>query len=206
MKKLEKILALAVLVAAVYRYFYGVGSDVILMFVMNVSAIFYFFFSFALFNNIKSNEILKLAAYKNISRKKILLSVFVGIAISLSITGLYFRIQDFPGAILILYFSLLITVILSVLTLYKNYKTEGNFYYSLFIRLGIVALLLISILKIPDDKFLAWQYPDNPEYVNIVLKAEKEPDNDSLWNEVMIQHKAIIMQRANSTNDSKEKE
>lgn len=180
MKRVEKVFLIILIVSLIYKYLYGVGSSLLLLLSINILAVFYLYFSFALLNDIEFRKIFKKASYPKNVRKRLAISIFTGIAISTSLMGILFKIQDYPGADLLLLASLGFTMALSLITLYKNYKVDGDFYFNVFIRVGITALIIISMFKIPEKALLEWQYPDSPEYIKAVIDVRNNPKNDSL--------------------------
>lgn len=180
MKRVEKVFLIILIVSLIYKYLYGVGSSLLLLLSINLLAVFYLYFSFALLNDIEFRKIFKKASYPKNVRKRLAISIFTGIAISTSLMGILFKIQDYPGADLLLLASLGFTMALSLITLYKNYKVDGDFYFNVFIRVGITALIIISMFKIPEKALLEWQYPDSPEYIKAVIDVRNNPKNDSL--------------------------
>lgn len=180
MKRVEKVFLIILIVSLIYKYLYGVGSSLLLLLSINILAVFYLYFSFALLNDIEFRKIFKKASYPKNVRKRLAISIFTGIAISTSLMGILFKIQDYPGADLLSLVSLGFTMALSLITLYKNYKVDGDFYFNVFIRVGITALIIISMFKIPEKALLEWQYPDSPEYIKAVIDVRNNPKNDSL--------------------------
>lgn len=180
MKRVEKAFVIIFSVSLIYKYFQGIGSSLFLIMAINLLAILYFYFSFALFNELSFKQIFNKNKYTSLVKKRLAISILTGIAISVSLIGILFKLQNYPGADFIMLIGLALTMTLTIFTLYKNYKTEGDFYFKILARVGLASLLLISLFKIPERTLLEWQYPDSPEYIDAVIKSRDDPRNDSL--------------------------
>ena len=180
MKSLEKVLLIIFLLSLIFKYFHGVGSSLLLLLSTNLLAIFYFYFSFALFNNIEFKKIFKKTSYPKFVRKRLAITIFSGFSLSISFIGILFKIEIYPGAVVLLIAGLAATTVLTLITLYRNSKTEGNFFFRILARVAIAAIFIISLLKISDRTLLEWQYPNNPDYIDAVLNSLNNPNNDSL--------------------------
>lgn len=191
MKAVEKTLVIFVLISIIYKYFHGLGSSMLLIVSMNLLAILYFYLSFALFNNINPKDIFKKASYANTTKRRISFAIVTGMALSISILGILFKIQDFPGADLLLIFGMLISLIITVVSLWKNNKDKGNFFSNILVRSAVVTIFILILLRIPERKLLEWQYPNYPDYVEAVIKASNSSDNDSLWENVKIEREKM---------------
>ncbi len=191
MKNIEKLFIILVIVSTIYRYVHGIGSILFLILSINTLAILYFCLSFALFNNIKFKNIFKKSSYVNISKRRIIFSIFSGISLSIALIGVLFKIQDYPGADLLLVLGLFASISITIIALWKNNKVKGNFYFNILKRTAIISLIIITLMKIPLKNLLNWQYPNDPEYVEAVIKAYNNSDNDSLWQNVKIERKKM---------------
>ncbi len=191
MKNIEKLFIILVIVSTIYRYVHGIGSILFLILSINTLAILYFCLSFALFNNIKFKNIFKKSSYVNVSKRRIIFSIFSGISLSIALIGVLFKIQDYPGADLLLVLGLFASISITIIALWKNNKVKGNFYFNILKRTAIISLIIITLMKIPLKNLLNWQYPNDPEYVEAVIKAYNNSDNDSLWQNVKIERKKM---------------
>jgi hypothetical protein len=118
-------------------------------------------------------------------------SIVTGVALSISILGILFKVQAYPGADLLLIFGMFISLIITIVSLWKNNKVEGGFYSNILIRSAIVTIFILILMRIPYRKLLEWQYPNYPDYVEAVIKANNSSDNDSLWENVRMEREKM---------------
>ena len=106
MKKTELILIALALLALVLVKIDMTGAILIILFTYMLLSVFYFLFGFALFNGIDYKDILVADTYKNIPSWKIILGIVMGWLSSIMIGGILFKVQQYPGAELMLIVSL----------------------------------------------------------------------------------------------------
>lgn len=110
-----------------------------------ILSLFYFVLSLALFNGIHFKDILKKNSYQNISGKKLIGSVGLGIALSYIIIGIMFEIQSYPGADYILSIGIVSVGIIAIIAAVFYFKNKREaFYLRVFKR--IVIYLIIGII------------------------------------------------------------
>ncbi len=184
MKKVELLLVGLSVLAFIMNYFHLPSSQLLIIFSLFSISLVYFYLGFALFNDIRFRRIFKKESYNGISKNRIIGGVGVGLALSFSAIGILFKFQSWPGASEQLGIGLLGLVIVTVISLIKIKKSTNNYYPNILKRAVCFGTVCAFLVVIPTGSWLNWKYPNNPEYVNAVLNARANPDNQELWDKV----------------------
>lgn len=128
-------------------------------------------FGFLLFNGIKGRHIFKRSAYENTTGSQIIASVFMGLALSVALLGVLFRVQMYPGADIMITVgtasSILMTIILSALSTDSIKRNAFRF----------IPILLLSICFsfISDDDMLENRYKNHPDILALKRHLREHP-------------------------------
>lgn len=192
MKRIELILIALSGLVLILNFLKIPGSDFSLGLIFSLISIFYLYFGFAFFNNVRLRKIFKKASYQGISSGRILGGIATGIFLSIGIIAIMFKVFSFPGAMIQLALGLLGLGIITLIALIKFGASKEEYYSKILKRTLIIGTLLLSFLVIPDKLVLDLKYPDHPELVNAILKAKADPGNDELWDRVAEERKRMI--------------
>lgn len=115
------------------------------------------------------------------------MSISAGIAFSIAVVGIMFKIQFWPGSALILLVgcaaSLLVLVFIQVLK-FRSGELLGIYLKRLTFRslfyIGVTALLYFT----PMRTMLSLQYPDDSELVRLMNNAYSNPENETYRQEL----------------------
>ena len=184
MKRIEIILVIMTFLAILAKLFHLPGSSILTVFSFSLISSLYFYFGFALFNKIRLRNIFKKESYDGISAVRIIGAIGTGIALSVSTISIVFKFQDWPGASFQLYVGFSSLLVVTAISAVKISKDQTGYYKKILLRAGVYGLMCIVLISIPTKTWLNWQYPNYPEYVNAVLEAKKNPENQELWENV----------------------
>lgn len=184
MKKTELILIGLAVLALVMKFFHLPGSGILTVLTLSSISVIYMYLGFALFNKIRFRKIFKKESYKGISTKRIIGGIGTGLALSFSAIGILFKFQSWPGASMQLSIGLFGLGIVTIISLIKIKKSTDNYYTNILKRVAFFGAICIFLFAIPTKTWLNWKYPNHPEYVNAVLDAQANPDNQELWDNV----------------------
>lgn len=184
MKKAEIVLIGIAILALLMKFAHLPGSGLLLFVSFSLLAMVYMFFGFALFNNSESSELFKSISHKKISTIRVIGSIGTGLALSVSIQGVLFKIQSYPGALMMLSIGLFGLVIIAIISLIKTQKDTGNYYSTILKRVVIFGIICTFLIFLPEKTWLNWKHPNNPEFVQAVLDAQVNPTNEELWDKV----------------------
>ena len=160
------------------------ASGVLTVLSFSSLSVIYMYFGFALFNNIQFRKIFKKETYKEISTKRIIGAVGAGLALSVSAIGILFKFQSWPGASANLIMGIVTLSIVAIISLTKMKKSADNYYSNILKRIVIFGAICIFLFAIPTETWLSWKFPNNPEYVQAVLEAQADANNQELWDKV----------------------
>ncbi len=188
MKKIELLLSAISAILLVLRI--TIGTQISIFFALSILllALLYFPLGVFLFNK----HLLKSSTKENVKSSQKLGSIAFGFAFSITLIGILFQIQLWPGTVMILGFGIFLMLIGIFIILIKKTKVTNQFYKQFIIRATIILILSICLLSIPAKKKISILYKDYPAFVEKYLECLKEPSNDSLWLELDIEQKKIF--------------
>lgn len=184
MKKAEITFIALAFVGVLFKFLHYPGSEELIIISFSSLSVLYMYFGFALFNNIKLRSIFKKTFYTGISSKRIIGGIGAGAALSFSAIGLMFKFQSFPGSLIQLGIGLFALTIVAIISLVKNRKRQDEYYQNILKRVIAFALVSAFLMAIPYKTWLTWKYPGYPEFVNAILEADADPENEALWEKV----------------------
>ena len=153
MKKLEFILIAGAVVGLLMAIFnIPLNSMVVSLFYMTL-ALLYFYFGFALFNNIRFRNILKPESYKGLGTWRIAVAIGTGIALSDLTVGFMFTLLGYPMARTLLTFGLVLTAIMLLLASIRNAKEKERFFRNIILRCAVFIIIGTVFLLLPEQLF-----------------------------------------------------
>lgn len=116
--------------------------------------------------------------------QKIVLSILVGIALSIGLTGNLYKLQAWPtaGFFLLLGLSMMFGALAFTLYLLGGNEPLAGYRSGLIRRLSLVIGLTMVIYAIPQRQMLAYSYPGESERVDLSMRLLQEDLNDSTRN------------------------
>ena len=175
MKRLEKILAILILIAFVLKLILVPFSGVLLTIFLLIIALIYYPFGFAFFNNIRLRNIFKKESYKGISVLHIIGAIVVGMALSVICVGILFKIQGYPMANFLLTDGLISSVIILIIGLIKYLKSKSSYYSFMLNRIAIIGGIGLLFLFISDLTLVKIQFKNHPDYVKAYQEYRTNP-------------------------------
>lgn len=171
MKKAELILIGLAALALIMKFLHLPASGILTVLSLSSISMIYFYLGFALFNNLRFRKIFKKESYKEISTKRIVGGIGVGLTLSISAIGILFKFQSWPGASVNLIMGIIGLSVVTIISLIKMQKNKDNYYSNILKRVVGFGAICIFLLAIPTKTWLGWKFPNNPEYVQAVLDA-----------------------------------
>jgi len=151
MKKFELIVGLIALLGMFLRIFYVPGSDILIVLVFTILSMFYYVFSFALFNGIRLRDIFRKASYKNTNAKRIIGAVWLGWVLSLMVLGGLFKLLFWTGGNIQLLTGLVnIGLILPIAAIFY-FRNKADYYKRIFKRIAIYGGLGLLLYLRPTE-------------------------------------------------------
>jgi glucan phosphoethanolaminetransferase (alkaline phosphatase superfamily) len=180
MKKTEIIIAILSIIAFLLNLFLVPGGSVLTILMLSILSSIYFYFGFALFNNIRFRNILKKESYKGISALQIIGAIGTGLAISLTLIGIMFKIMSWPGAYVNLYVGIFASLVILIIGGLKFSKNKSDYYLKIFKRIGITGGLALIIVISPRNTLLDFKYRNHHEYLNLLKQSMENPNNEDI--------------------------
>jgi len=188
MKKTEIIFAAMALIGLLFKCLFWPFAGLLITIGLLGLSCFYFYFSFALFNNIPLKKILKKESYTaDISEKRdyrILIAVFWGTILSILLTGLLFYLMRWPFAFLLITAGIILSIPMLIISTIRFDKTKSTFYIRIFIRVAIIGGIALFFRLMPSTTWLEFQYRNHPKYIELLKDSWNDPDNIELQKKI----------------------
>jgi|GEM_PF-313366 hypothetical protein len=181
MKKAEIIIGIVGLLAIVMNLLLFTGATILTVLSLSLLSCFYMYLGFALFNGVRLSNITKKESYAGIGTPRTIGAVGTGLALSLTIIGILFKFQSYPGASFNLSIGLISLAVVTLVGLIKYIKTRSAFYIGIFKRVAIFGVLGLTFLYTPKTVIIDFKYRNHPAYLNALKLAMENPDNKELW-------------------------
>jgi len=151
MKKTEKVLALLSLISIILKIFSIEGAIFLSALFFGILAFFYLFLNFILLNAIPFKNIFKKKAYTNISLKRIVWAIFVGMIFFIAVMAILFGLNKWGGGSFLLIIGSLLLFLVAVISLiwYIFYHS----YYNFMILMRSTILIVVCLTLIVANFF-----------------------------------------------------
>jgi hypothetical protein len=180
MKKTEITVLIISMIAIVLNFLLVPGGSVLTIVSLSFLATIYFYFSFALFNNIRFRNVFKKESYKNISSQKMIGSIGAGVALSLTAIGVLFKLLSWPGASVNLMAGLLGLMIVATIATIKFSNNKSNYYLPIFKRITLFGVLGFVLPLTPRSTFIDLKYRNHMDYADALKNSIADPTNKEL--------------------------
>jgi len=180
MKKIELVFGLLAVIGIILMFLHIPGSALSSVFILTILSLFYFIFSFALFNEIRLRDVFKPEAYKDTNLLKITGAIILGISISLVIFGIQFKLLFWQGANEQLILGLLPTGLILIVAAIFYFRDKTEYYNRIFKRIAIYGGLGLLLYLTPTSTLVEIYYRDNPDFAELFNKVLEDPENDEL--------------------------
>ena len=191
MKKAELIAAVLAIISLGLNLLLIPGGGMMTVLTLSILAIIYMYLSFALFNNIRLSKIFDKNSYKDISILKIIGAVGTGLALSITLIGILFKFQSWPGASINMGVGLVGLLIVTVISLLKYFQNKSDYYTRIFKRVTIFGGIGLILMATPQHSWIAFKYRNFPAFVDAHKKASANPGNKKLWEKVEIERRKM---------------
>jgi hypothetical protein len=145
---------------------------------------FYFYLSFAYFNNVGLRRLLKRDSYSGIGAKQLILAVISGIALSILCIGCLFKMQFWPGADINLLVGLVLTALVLIPISIQTARNQMAVFKRALYRLVFFGAVGLFLFLISTDKLVELYYWSNSEYAEVYKAWLKDQGNEELEKEL----------------------
>lgn len=188
MNRLEKILALLIVIALAVKFALIPLGNTLLILTLSALAILYYPLAFALFNSISFKQIFKKDSYKGTSVLRIIGSVGAGIIFSAVCIGILFKLQRWPESEYSLLVGLIGILIIFIVALIKYIGSRSVFYLKIIYRTFIIGGLGIGLFYLPEVTLVRFQYRNHPEYIKAYEQWNNNPEDKSIKRKLDIEY------------------
>jgi len=136
-RKVEFIIGLLVIFGVIFIHLKLTGGVALTGITLSIFSIFYFVFSFALFNGIGFLGIFKKSSYKSINALEIIVTYLLGVSIAIILSGVMFHLLLYPGGKNAILAGLLPMGLITIITTILYFRYKINFYKRIFKRIII---------------------------------------------------------------------
>jgi len=164
MKKFELIIGLVAIFGIFLKILLIPGGGILAGLACTILSVFYYVFSFALFNDIKLRNIFKKVSYKDTNAKRIVGAIGLGWGISAIILGGLFKLQLWAGADINLLTGLVTTGLILLIATIFYFRNKADYYKRIFKKIVIYGGLGLILYLTPTTTFLNIYYGNNPDY------------------------------------------
>lgn len=185
MKKTETILGLLVFIGIGLKLAHINGANILLLFTLLTLSFIYYFFGFAIFNNISLRGIFKRNSYKDTNALKIIGAIACGISLSTTLIAILFKLQFWPGSKMMLIIGLLSLLLILIISIVFYLIKKSVFYVNIFKRIAIYGTLGVILYLTPSDTMIDIIYRNDKEYAELFKKSLKEPLNNEVREELI---------------------
>src|SRR5688572_31165 len=193
MKKTEIIIATLSIIALGLNLLLIPGGGVLTVLTLLSLSMIYFYFGFALFNDIRFRKIFKKDSYKEITSLRILGAVGTGLALSLTTVGIVFKFQAWQGANINLGAGLAGLLIVTIIGLIQYSKNKSNYYTQIFKRVVLFGGIGLILFFIPETSWIEFKYRNHPAYANALKESIAAPENKEVWERVEVERQKMEM-------------
>ncbi|MFD0975438.1 hypothetical protein [Salinimicrobium gaetbulicola] len=150
MRKIELIFGTVATISIAYKFL--LGDELNPIFIMSILglSLFYTYFSFAYFNNIRFKKILKRESYLGISKWRILGTIGLGLGLGLTTLGILWSLMYWPFNTFYP-LGIPILLIIGITSIIRFSKTRSEGYLSILKRILIIGGLGIILWITPQE-------------------------------------------------------
>jgi hypothetical protein len=185
--KTETILSIIIVIGLTFKYLlHWAGGNFMLVLAISGLSFLYFPLAFYFFSN------------KGLKNQNLALSILGGMALSVALNGILFKIMYWQGSKVMLMIGVCASILVVLLSFIMAKSTKdhyldptigaldfenpkiilGNYYKNLQIRSCIIAFMAIFFFLIPTSSLMAFQYRFDPELVRLKVRVMENPGNE----------------------------
>jgi hypothetical protein len=180
MKKAELIFTILLVFAFFMSLMMVPGGAIFSISILTWLSFIYFYGGYALFNNVPLLKMTKSETHKDISSIQTISSIVTGGALGIVLMGILFKMEQWPGAAIMLLFGLTALFVAGVVSTIQYVTTKGPFYFQLLKRIVPYFIAGIILYFFSHQIFVEFKYRDYPAYVAAVNAWKADPSNDTL--------------------------
>ncbi len=181
LRNFEKIVGILIIALFILNMSNATSVFGLISFLAFLYAIFYFIFGLGIINNKKFKGAFKIESGIGIETG---LSIGMSISISSIVLGFLFFHMNFPNVKINGLFGVVTGIIILILTIATKRKINPEVSKEIRKRLALFVIIGLVVVFLPKHTFLKIKHRNNPEFVEAVINAHKNPNDTTLWRKV----------------------
>jgi len=184
----EKVLVVFAVLSLVGKFIPLPEAGIFFIVSMCLLAFIYFLFGYFLFKE------------KETSFRNKFLSVFAGIAFTVAISGMLFKVMFWPGWAENLVGGIAFSFIAMFVSIRKKSKSENNegktnYYKGIILRSGIIVSISGIFFALPTNELIRLQFRKDPKLAEMIISCREKNGEEDCWEEIKTQHENEILQK-----------
>jgi len=178
---IEKILVITVATLMILKLSNIYSSIWLITFASLLLSILYIVFTLGFLNNNTLQE-----PFKMVNKPKLQQPISIGFGVSFSAIAMGFMwdLISLPSSEVLLFLGVFISLTLSVMLIFTKQNYELLFKKAVLVRVIAALTIALFILAKPDHFYLKVQHRNHPEFIEAVIKAQENPQDTLLWENV----------------------
>lgn len=165
MRKFETIFLLAIVLGLLLKFTHLPGASILIVVCLSVLAVFYQYFSFAFLHKVPLKLAFKKESYPPQRGKTLPLSIFSGIALSVSAVALMFKLQHWPGANVLLMVGIFANALSFGFAAFLRNQNDLPMLNKTLVRNGLVTAFCLVFFIFGTAILLDFNYRNHPDYI-----------------------------------------
>ena len=180
MKKAEIVIVVLCITAVILNFMLVPGGVLFTVLTFMLLSILYFNLGFALFNGIRLRNIFKKESYVGIKASRMIGCIGTGMALSLLIVGLLFKLLSWPGSFVNLMAGLFFVAVVLIISIIKLVTSKSSFYKWIIIRCVVLFTIGFICINLRPYAIMDFKYRNHPAFLAAFKAREADPGNPEL--------------------------
>ncbi len=180
MRKFETIFLLAIVLGLLLKFTHLPGASILIVVCFSVLAVFYQYFSFAFLHKVPLKLAFKKESYPPQRGKTLPLSIFSGIALSVSAVALMFKLQHWPGANVLLMVGIFANALSFGFAAFLRKQNDLPMLNKTLVRNGLATAFCLVFFIFGTAILLDFNYRNHPDYIQATKDLQASPTDPVL--------------------------
>jgi hypothetical protein len=185
MKKTELILGIIISLSVIMNLLMIPFAGPLNVVSIGALAMIYVPLGYFIFNNTKLSDLSDQEVSKGISTMKAIGTIGLGVALSITLIGILFKLMRWPGANTNLAAGLFLQGIILIIAYLRYSQNKSSDYIIIFKRIAIIGGTGLILFLLPHYAIMEFKYRNHPSYIEAVKKSDAHPENKELREEVL---------------------
>lgn len=175
MRRIEVIFLIIIFIGVVLSFIGIPGGSALFILTGLIFSLIYFIFSVFLMNDGTIKTMFKKGFLSEKSTIEIVLPIFTGFVLSITIISILFRFSFWPSSKRIFFTGFLPLLPILIFSVIKFLNDKNDFFKKMIIRLSIIGSIVFVIYLIPETKLFEIKYRQYPDYIEAFKYLRENP-------------------------------